>query len=302
MLLTLVAVWGTGFLFIDIAVDTVPPLTVAAGRIAAAAAGLLAVLRASGLRLPTAGRTWRHFLWLALLGNALPFFLIGWGLERVPSGVTGILMGIMPMVTLVLAHRFVPGERMTRRRTLGFVLGFAGVAALTGPEALRELGGAGSDLVRQLAIVGGAVCYAVNAIVARHLPPTHALVSAATTLILSTLLVTPVALAVDRPWALSPSTASLWAVAWLGVGGTAAATIVYYRLIASAGPTFFSTINFLIPIVALAAGLAFRDEDPGWNALLALALVLSGMALAQQGPPHRATLDTGGTGPRLEDA
>jgi drug/metabolite transporter (DMT)-like permease len=263
-----------------VAVDTVPPVSVAAGRIAAAAACLLAVLAARGLRLPRSARAWLHFASLAVLGNALPFCLIGWGLERVPSGATGILTGIMPMVTLVLAHFFVPGEPMTRRRTLGFVLGFAGVVTLTGPEALRELGGEPSDLVRQLAVVGGAVCYSLNAIVARHLPPTNALVSAATTLLLATFLIAPVALAVDRPWELAPSASSLWAMAWLGVGATAAATIVYYRLIASAGPTFFSTANFLIPIVALAAGVVFRDEEASWSALLALALVLSGLALA----------------------
>lgn len=132
MLFTLVAIWGTGFLFIDVAVETVPPLTVAAARIALAAAVLAAAVGLSGRSWPR-GRVWWHFLALGLLGNCLPFFLIGWGQERVESSLAGILMGVMPLATLVLAHFFVAGEDMTRGKSLGFVMALVGVVVLTGP-------------------------------------------------------------------------------------------------------------------------------------------------------------------------
>jgi drug/metabolite transporter (DMT)-like permease len=279
---SLVAVWGTSFLVIDVAVETVPALSVAAGRIVSAAMLLLGALLATGRRLPR-GRVWAHYLALALMGNCLPFFLIGWGQERITSGLAGILMGVMPLTTLLLAHFFVPGEFLTRRNALGFVFGFGGVVVLTGPEALLELGGSPSELARQLAVLGGAVCYAINAVLARHLPPTDALVASATTLLLAAFVIAPLALAIDRPLALDVSGTSLAAVLWLGIVTTALATIVYYRLIASAGPTFFSYINFLIPIVALACGVALLGEPASARALLALALVLSGLAISQGG-------------------
>ncbi|MBW2316349.1 MAG: EamA family transporter [Deltaproteobacteria bacterium] len=277
----LVAVWGTGFLFIATAVETLPPLTVAASRIVLAAVVLVAAVYASGRRLPR-GRIWLWFLALGIVGNCLPFFAIGWGQQRIPSGLAGILMGVMPLATLVLAHFFVPGEDMTRGKTLGFLFGFAGVAVLTGPEALLEIGGAPSDLLRQLAILFGALCYATNAILTRHLPPTHALVASAATLGVAALVIGPVAAFVERPWSIEASRESWLAVVWLGLVTTAGATIVYFRLVASAGPTFFSYINFVIPIVALLAGAALLGEQVRGSAVAALVLVLGGLALSRR--------------------
>ena len=283
---TLVAIWGTGFVFIAAAVETAPALTVAAARIALGAAVLLAAVWATGRRLPR-GRIWWWFLALGVIGNCLPFFAIAWGQERIDSSLAGILMGVMPLTTLVLAHFFVDGEDMTRGKSVGFLLGFSGVVVLTGPEALLEFGGSPSELLRQLAVLLGAVCYASNAILTRHLPPTNALVASAATLSVAALVIGPAALALDRPWTLEVSPSSWLAVGWLGLVTTAAATIVYFRLIASAGPTFFSYINFLIPIVALVAGVALRHERPGWRALAALGLVLGGLALSRWAEPLR---------------
>lgn len=280
LLLSLVLMWGTAFLVIDFAVERVPALSVAAGRIVSAALLLAVILPATGRRLPR-GRIWWHFLALAVVGNCLPFFLISWGQERIDSGLAGILMGINPLTTLLLAHFFVAGEGFTRRNGVGFAFGFAGVLVLMGPEALLELGGSPSDLARQLAVLGGAICYAVNAILTRHLPETDAIVASTATLLLASLLIGPVAWAIDRPASLDLTPLHGAAVLWLGFVTTALATVVYFRLVASAGPTFFSYINFLIPIVALACGVTFRGEEAGARAVGALVLVLSGLAISQ---------------------
>jgi len=280
-LAALVLMWGTAFVFIRLGVETIPPEGVAAGRIASAALLLCAAVRLSGLRFPRLGRIWLHFLVLGIVGNALPFFLIGWGQERVDSGLSATLMAVNPLVTLVLAHRFVPGERMTPGRTAGFLVGFAGIVVLIGPEALREFGGSSSDVARQGAILAGAMCYAASSILVRRLPETHALVASAAVLAMASLVIVPIALVLSPPSSLSPSLGSLGAVAWLGVVPTALATIVYFRVIASAGPTFLSLVNYLVPLVALAAGFAAYAERPSWNAVAALVLVLSGIALAQ---------------------
>ena len=144
-LLGLVAIWGTAFLFIDLSVQTLPPGTLVATRVSIAAAVLVVAVRLLGLEMPGPGVLWLRFLLLACVGNAIPFFAISWGQQRVPSGLAGILMAVMPLTTLLLAHFFVPGERMTRRRTTGFLMGFAGVVVLTGPDALSRLGGAPSS-------------------------------------------------------------------------------------------------------------------------------------------------------------
>jgi drug/metabolite transporter (DMT)-like permease len=279
----LIAIWGTAFLFIDLSVETIPPATLVATRVFVAAVVLVAAALLLRLRFPPLGVLWLRFLLLACVGNAIPFFAISWGQQRVPSGLTGILMAVMPLATLVLAHFFVVGERLTTRRALGFVTGFAGVVVLTGPEAMTRLAGSASDLVFHLAILTGALCYAINTILAQRIPPTHPLVSAACTMIMASCVMLPLSAVFDRPWQLAPSQLSVVSVLWLGLVPTGAATVLYFRIVSSAGPTFLSLMNYVIPAVALLTGVIVLSEPFEWRIVGALALILMGLFVSQGG-------------------
>lgn len=280
-LFALVAMWGSSFMFNKLAVATVPPLAVVAGRIALAAAVLLALVYAQGLRLPPPGRIWLAYAVLGIVGNVLPFFLITWGQQTIDSAVAGILIAAMPLGTLVLAHFLVHGERITAARATGFGLGFAGIVLLFEPASLRALGGSTAQAVAQLAVLCGALCYAANSVMARLMVRSDFLVAAAGTLLVSAALTTPLALVLHPPWSLAPGTLSLAAVVWLGVGPTAVATIIYFRLIGSAGPTFMSLVNYLSPAVAVYLGVALLGEQPGVYAYAGLGLILAGIACSQ---------------------
>jgi drug/metabolite transporter (DMT)-like permease len=273
--------WGSAFLLTKVAVSALPPEAVVAGRLVIAATGLIGLLLVMGRGLPGTRRLWLFFLAMAVLGNALPFWLISWGQQRIDGGLAGILMAVMPLTTLLLAHFLVAGERLTRPRAAGFVLGFLGIVVLMGPEAVLELSGGGTALLSELAVLGGAVCYAINTIVARRRPASDPLAAAAGVMLLASAIMVPVAMA-GEPVALSdvPATAVL-AVAVLGVVSTALATVVYFRLVSAAGPTFVSLINYLIPLWALLGGMVFLGERPEWPTLAALALILSGIALSE---------------------
>ncbi len=277
-LAALALIWGTAFAFIGVAVETVSPLGVAAGRIWVAALALCVALRLSGYRFPARGRIWLHFLVLGIVGNALPFYLISWGQRSVPSGVAGILMTMNPLVTLVLAHFFVRGEPITGARTAGFLLGSAGIVVLMGPGALAGLG---SDLLHQGAVLGGALCYAVNAILTRRMPDTHPFVASTCVLLVASLAIAPAIFVAGGSLTGTPSVGSLLSVVWLGLVPTAVATIVYFRIVRSAGPTFLSLVNYPVPIIAVGTGALFLAERPGANALVALGLILAGVALTQ---------------------
>jgi len=283
LLLALAGLWGTSFLVIKIALREVTPVTLVAARFLIAASVLSAVVHARGLRLPSSPRVWSHYLLMGVIGNAVPFTLIAWGQIRVDVGLAGILMGVMPLMTLLLAHFFVPGERMTPRMVVGFALGFIGLVTLLGPEALLELGGRASDLLSQLAIALAAICYAINTIIARRLAKSEPLVSAATVMWTTSALMLPAALWLDRPWDLALSAQSIAAVAWLGLMATALATLVYFRIIQTAGPTFLSLINYMIPTVALTAGAIVLDEELVGSILLGMALIFAGLAISQLG-------------------
>lgn len=282
LLAALVAMWGSAFMFIKLGVATVPPATLAASRLAIGAAILYAVMRSRGQALPRTGRSWLPFAALAIVGNCIPFYLISWAQQFIDSALAGILMAIMPLATLSLAHFFVAGERMTGNRALGFSLGFGGIVVLMGPAALAGLGGSLLAVTAQAAVLAGALCYAANSVMARRLIETDFLVASTAVLIVATVAIVPLALVLDRPWTLAPSAGSAIAIVWLGVGPTALATLLYFTLIASAGPTFMSLVNYLSPMVALLAGVALLGEQPGTSAIAGLGLILLGIAVSRR--------------------
>lgn len=279
LLLALVAMWGSSFLFIKLGVAAVPPATLVAARLAIGALILLAVMRWKGLRLPPPGPMWGRYLVLGLVGNAIPFYLITWGQTVVDSALAGILMAVMPLATMVLAHLLVHGERMTAGRVIGFLGGFLGIVVLM---AGRGAGGhAPVPLVYPLAVLCGALCYAANSVLTRLLARGDVLVASAATLLVATVAAVPVALYTDRPWTLQPDATALAAIVWLGVGPTAVATLCYFRLIGLAGPTFMSLVNYLSPPVAVFLGVYLLGERPHYSAYVGLALILAGIAVSQ---------------------
>lgn len=281
LLLALVVMWGSSFMFNRIAVASLPPLIVVAGRIGIAAIVLIVIVHALGKRLPSPGRAWWPYLVIAIVGNAVPFYLITWGQQVVESALAGILISIMPLATIVLAHFLIAGEHLTRQRVAGFIIGFSGILLLMGPDALAGVGGDVLRIVSQLAVLGGALCYALQSVLTRLIIKGDILVAAAATLLIAAVIAVPAALWLDRPWMLAPTGASVAAVVWLGVGPTAIATVLYFMLIRSAGPTFMSLVNYLSPGVAVLLGLLVLGETPRATAYFGLALILAGLAFSQ---------------------
>ncbi len=280
LLLVLGLVWGSSFLFIKFGVETIPAATLTLSRLAIAAVLLLIVARAMGQSLQWRKGLWIWLLLAALVGNALPFTLIAWGQEEIDSGVSAILMAVMPLSTLIMAHIFTADEKITAIKFVGVVLGFTGIAVLIGPDKLANLG---SDVWRQLAVAGAATCYGLNAVISKQLigQPPHAMVG--WLMVLSALMVLPFALVRDQPWALNPSTVSLWSTLILSIFHTAIGTLMLFLIIRRQGATFFSQINFLIPVIGVFYGVTLLGEQLGSGAYVALALILIGIAVARYG-------------------
>lgn len=280
--------WGGSFLGIAKALTGFGPLAIAAARIGIAAAILTVVALASGQGLPPRGtrtgrRIWLHCLGMGVFSNALPFALLAWGQERVSSGFAGISMAVVPLLVLPLAHVFVPGERMTLRRAVGFVVGFLGVAILVG----HGDGGSGSGVgLARLACVAASCSYAVGAIITRLAPPGPTLAFAAGGLLIASAISVPLALAVEG-WPASPPLPALLGVLYLGIFPTALATIALVYVIQSAGPSFLSLVNYQVPVWAVILGLVVLDEALPTQFVGALALILAGLAVSQLRVPDR---------------
>ena len=166
ILLLLSLIWGASFLFIKVAVATIPPLCVAFGRTSLAAVLLYLVLRTRGLRMPGRSPVWGTFLLMGFFNGAVPYTLITWAEIHIDSGLAAILNALMPLFTVLLAHLFTGDERLNWLKVVGIFLGFCGVLALIGPAALKGLG---KDVLAQLAVMAAALCYAIAIIYGRRL-------------------------------------------------------------------------------------------------------------------------------------
>ncbi|MEH6470456.1 MAG: DMT family transporter [Halopseudomonas sp.] len=290
LLCGLILLWGTSFMVTSVAVKTISPMGIVALRVVLGAAVLITVLFVKKLKLPTERSAWGAFFLLGLVGNLLPFFLIAWGQQSIASGMAGVIMAIMPLVTMILAHYFVSGENLNRFKLLGFGVGISGIILLLGPV----FGGDGQEILGAAAVLVAACLYALNTVLARILPSFTPLVTGAGVLIAGSLLSVPIWLlqsgivgSIFNPEAVSSSITtgisadSLIALIWLGIGPTGIATLIYFKVIQRAGPTFLSTINYLIPAVAFFSGALFLSEPVTRQSILALAIVLLGIGLTR---------------------
>lgn len=289
MLVLLAATWGSSFLFIKLAVATIPPVTVAAGRIAVGAAALGIVVALRRPAMPIGADAWPKLAAMAILGYVVPFALISWGETRIDSGLTAILMSAVPIFTLLIAHAAQRDEPLTTGKVVGVMVGFAGIVILVGPSAF---GGLGGQLLGQLAVLAATLCYAGNSIVTRRLTGVRFDAAAAAMLVIATVIAVPICLAVDRPWLLEPSWISVIAVVALGLLSTAFGSLLLILIIARAGAGFSAFNNYLVPVFGIFWGALILGEAVDPWALLALAVVMLGIAAPRAWPGRIGTVRT----------
>ena len=276
MLLTLAFLWGSSFLFIEVALDDIEPTTMMALRLFFGATALVPVLMAQrGARravadLRAAGRP----IWvLGIVNAAVPFTLIAWGQQYIDSGIAAIANASLPIFVVLLAIRFRPSERATGLRLAGLAAGFLGVAVLTG----GEFDGSWSGVAGTLAVVTASLLYATGALYSQtHVKRTDSIVLATGSAITGTIVLLPLALA-QLPSSF-PSWETWASVAVLGFGGMAAGQLLYYVVIDRFGSSRASLVTYLLPVIALVLGALILDEPVEATALIGLVLILSGVA------------------------
>lgn len=289
-LLFLGVIWGASFMAVTVALQGFGPMSIAALRIFSAALCLLVLVYAMGIGLPSLRTRDGRIIWACALGmgfftNALPFSLLSWGQTHVASGFAGVCMAVVPLFVLPLAHVLVPGEQMTLRRTISFLIGFAGVVVLIGLDAFRSAGTDFESLAR-LACLGASLCYAIGSIITRLCPQVNMLSLSAAALSCGALIIVPAALWQEGLPRNLPPRDALLAVAYLGLVPTALAQVLLVQVARSAGPAFLSTVNYQVPVWAVLFGALILNESLPPQLFAALALILGGLVLSRA-PAHR---------------
>lgn len=277
-LLSLSVLWGGSFFFAKVALAELQPLTVVFCRVAFAALALNVVLVIAGRSLFRRGMPWRSFAAMGALNNLLPFGLIFWGQTQISSGLASILNATTPLFSLLVAHFIARDERIGGLKLGALLLGLGGVGVLMGPRAITTA----PDIAGQLACLGAALSYACAGVYGRRFGQMGVapLAAAAGQVTASTILILPIMLMVDRPWEL-PALPPLWtwsALAGLALLSTALAYVLYFRILAAAGPTNLLLVTFLIPVTAIGLGaliLGERLEPQQFAGMLLIGLALA---------------------------
>lgn len=277
LLLAIGLLWGSQFIFMHQAVSDMPPLLVAAGRALCGSAtlGLLCLWLDLGKR----QTRWRTYMLIALLDATIPFIIVAWGQQFVDSAVAAVVMGCIPLVTVLVAPLLLSEERITRSGLLSVLLGLMGVIVLFWPRLTR---GMDVGLLGALAILIGAGCFAVGLLMIKRFAKDHPVIVARNILLCSAL-----QLLLLTPWLIQPSllalpgSRSLIAVALLGVFCTGLVYFLYMALIQKAGPTFASFSNYLVPLFGVLLGALFLGEQVQRTTALALVLILGSVAINQ---------------------
>jgi len=278
LLLLLGLVFGSTYLFVSVALQTIPPITLAALRAVVGFLALAALTLAFGHEVPRDRRSWRAFFLLGFFGGGLPFILMSLGQQHIDSSLASILITSMPLFTLALAHLFTD-DRASPRKLVGVLIGFAGILLLLGPAALK---GQGSSLLGQLLYIGVALSYAVMGVLIRRLGAGSgtALSRTACSNGVATLMLIPLAFLLERPLAIAPSTHSILAVLALGLISSTVGQFLVFRLNATAGPNFTSANNYIGPPVGIMWGVLLLGEEITWLRIAAMLVIFAGIAFA----------------------
>jgi drug/metabolite transporter (DMT)-like permease len=275
LLLVLATLWGASYTFLKVAVATIPPITLIAGRTLIAGLLLVVIMRWRGMKLPMDAANWRRFLFQASLNSVIPWTMVAWGTQALDAGVATILNSTAPIFTFFLTLAVTRHEAVTSRKLLGVVAGMAGICLIVGMQALAGLG---EQFTAQIAMLFAAVCYAGAAIFGRAFRDLDPMAPAAGSLLCGAAILIPLSLVVEQPWTLTPSANSLLALLGLAVFSTAFAFVIYFRLIQTLGPIGATAQAYLRVPIGVAAGVIFLGEQLSSTAWIGLTCVVIGVA------------------------
>lgn len=277
LLLGLGMVWGGSFIFAEIALREVPPLTVTLHRVFWAVPVLFLVILWKGINLPTSAGIWGCYFVMGALNNAIPFSLLFWGQSQIGSGLASILNSTTAFFGVIVAGIFLADEKLSKNKIVGALFGIFGVTVIMGLDALQSFS---LQNLAQIAILGATLSYAFAGVWGKKFlsgqPP---IMNAFGMLLASTLLMAPVAFLVEGAPSFSLST-SVW-VSLIGVAvlSTALAYLLYFQILRCAGSANLMLVTLLIPPIAVGLGFAFLGETLGNDALIGFGFIAIGLVI-----------------------
>ena len=274
-------IWSSSFLWVELAIRELGPITLVAFRVLFGLLFGLVVIFIQGVKFPRTLKEWTPLLVLGLTNIAIPFFLISWGQVSIDSGVASILDATVPLFTILSAHFLLDDDKMTTPKVLGLLVGFAGVVVLRS----KDIGASSSSLLGQAAVIVACIFYAGSSIFARKMTEnTPGILRSMGPLVSATVVTWLGAFLFESPIKI-PSLPITWiALAWLGILGSGAAFIMLYYLIHEIGPTRTTMVTYLFPLGGVTLGTIFLNETLTWQIIVGAVLIIGSLAIANWNP------------------
>jgi drug/metabolite transporter (DMT)-like permease len=275
LLLALACCWSSTYPLTKIALGSIPPITFISARSLIAAAFLLAILRARGVRIPTDAKAWKLFAQQQTINSIFPFLLITWAQQYVPASSTVVLASTTPIFAFLITWGITRHEPATLLKLAGAILGLAGTAVIVGLDALTTLD---ANILAEIVILIGTISFACATIFGMRLTDYDPMVVAAGSLLFGGVLLLPVALIVDHPWTLQPAPRELIATVAIGIFSSAFGLMLFYMCLTRLGTLTTNAQGYLRIPIGVGLSVLLLGETVPPNLALGLVLVMAGVA------------------------
>ena len=280
LLILLSAIWGGAFTLNKIALDLYTPEVIVAGRLIVGSAFLIVLIYFIYKRFSFNLSQLNYYLFMSLVGIVIPFIAIINGQRNIDSAMAGILMATMPITTILLSHFFLVDEKINQQKFIGFLISFFGVFILIYREDLFINNSFSTTLISQLQVMLGSTLYSIAAIYGKKYKMTDPVSASTGTILFATFFMLIYLIFIDESNVSIPNLLVNYNILLLGILCTAIATIIYFQILQTAGASFLSIMNFLIPLWAILFGILILNDDFSWNYIFGLLIILSGIKLA----------------------
>jgi len=278
----LVVLFGSAFVLIELSLNSFSPTQIAFFRVFFASIFLLIYSIAQGYKLNFIYKYFNLLFILGLSGTTIPFFLISWAQQTISSSETGILIGFMPLFTVLGSHYLFKYEKLTANKILGFIVGFLGllILLLNNNENINFF----NNIYSKVAVIISAFFYALNALLVKKINDIEVIPLSAVVMTFSTVQLIFLSFFSDEIYLLENEIYldALISIIILSILSTAFATVLYYKIIQNYGPNFLSLVNYPIPVFAFFAGIVFLKEQFNFYSILSLFLVIISIYISRK--------------------
>ena len=280
LLILLSAIWGGAFTLNKIALDLYTPEVIVAGRLIVGSAFLIVLIYFIYKRFTFNLSQLNYYLFMSLVGIVIPFIAIINGQRNIDSAMAGILMATMPITTILLSHFFLVDEKINQQKFIGFLISFFGVFILIYREDLFVNNSLSTTLISQFQVMLGSTLYSIAAIYGKKYKMTDPVSASTGTILFATFFMLIYLIFIDESNVSIPMLLVNYNILLLGILCTAIATIIYFQILQTAGASFLSIMNFLIPLWAILFGILILNDAFSWNYIFGLIIILAGIKLA----------------------